>query len=69
MLFRSPAELREVLVLCELEERGGPEVAELLGVPLGTVKSRLRRAREQFAVEARRKGLAPDEAPALELGI
>jgi RNA polymerase sigma-70 factor (ECF subfamily) len=39
---------REVLVLCELEERSGPEVASLLGVPLGTVKSRLRLAKESF---------------------
>jgi RNA polymerase sigma-70 factor (ECF subfamily) len=55
-----PATLREVLVLCELEERDGPEVAALLDLPLGTVKSRLRRAREAFEVEARRRGLAPD---------
>jgi RNA polymerase sigma-70 factor (ECF subfamily) len=56
-----PAELREVIVLCELEERSGAEVAELLGLPLGTLKSRLRRARERFEGEARRRGLAPDE--------
>lgn len=55
-----PADLREVLVLCELEERNGAEAAELLAVPLGTVKSRLRRARAAFAEEARRRGLAPD---------
>ncbi|MEZ4240648.1 MAG: sigma-70 family RNA polymerase sigma factor [Myxococcota bacterium] len=36
---------REVLVLCDLEERADSEVAEMLGVPKGTVKSRLRRAR------------------------
>lgn len=45
---------REVLVLCELEERPGPEAAALIGVPLGTVKSRLRLAKVAFkkAVEA-----------------
>ena len=36
---------REVLVLCDLEERADSEVAELLGIPRNTVKSRLRRAR------------------------
>ena len=41
-------EQREVLVLCELEERSATEVAELLGVPVGTVKSRLRLARAAF---------------------
>lgn len=40
-----PAHHREVLVLCDLEERADSEVAEMLGVPKGTVKSRLRRAR------------------------
>ncbi len=45
---------REVLVLCDLEERSGSEAAALLGVPLGTVKSRLRTARQSFkkAVES-----------------
>lgn len=54
-----PEPLREVLVLCEIEQRDGPEVASILGVPLGTIKSRLRRARERFAREARRRGLGP----------
>lgn len=39
---------REVLVLCDVEERSRVEVAALLDVPEGTVKSRLRLAREQF---------------------
>lgn len=43
-----PADQREVLVLCELEERSGSEVAELTGLPLGTVKSRLRAAKAAF---------------------
>ena len=40
-----PAHHREVLVLSDLEERADSEVAEMLAVPKGTVKSRLRRAR------------------------
>lgn len=40
-----PIHHREVIVLCDLEERADSEVAEMLGVPRGTVKSRLRRAR------------------------
>jgi RNA polymerase sigma-70 factor (ECF subfamily) len=54
-----PAEHREVLVLCELEERSGPEAAELLGIPLGTVKSRLRAAQRSFR---QRMGEAPRPA-------
>ena len=40
-----PAHQREALVLCDLEERADSEVAEMLGIPKNTVKSRLRRAR------------------------
>lgn len=56
------ADLREVLVLCDLEERTDTEVAALLGLPVGTLKSRLRRARQRFAEEAGRRGLAPDRS-------
>ena len=40
-----PAHYREVVVLCDMEELGYAEVAELLGLPVGTVRSRLHRAR------------------------
>jgi RNA polymerase sigma-70 factor (ECF subfamily) len=40
-----PAPLREVIVLRELQELGYREIAEVTGVPLGTVMSRLHRAR------------------------
>ncbi len=43
----SPAQ-REVLVLCDLEERTDLEAAQMLGIPLGTCKSRLRVARQKF---------------------
>jgi len=40
-----PAPLREVVVLRELQELGYREIAEVTGVPIGTVMSRLHRAR------------------------
>lgn len=40
------AEQREVLVLRHLEERPTAEVAEILGLPEATVRSRLKRARD-----------------------
>lgn len=48
---------REVLVLALLEDRPDTEVADILGLPLGTMKSRLRRARERFLRVARARGL------------
>jgi RNA polymerase sigma-70 factor (ECF subfamily) len=47
-------EQRVVFVLAELEETPVREIAELLELPLGTVSSRLRAARESFAGEVRR---------------
>jgi RNA polymerase sigma-70 factor (ECF subfamily) len=40
-----PALLREMIVLRELHELGYREIAEVTGVPIGTVMSRLHRAR------------------------
>ena len=42
------AQQREILVLCDLEGRSGPEVAQLLDLPEGTVRSRLRLGRAAF---------------------
>lgn len=52
-----PVRYREVVVLCELEEMSYAETAELIGCPVGTVRSRLHRAREQLA---RKLGPEPD---------
>jgi RNA polymerase sigma-70 factor (ECF subfamily) len=41
-----PAEFRECLVLREMEELSYKEIAAVTGVPLGTVMSRLSRARQ-----------------------
>ena len=48
ILDEMPEEMREAFVLFELEELSAPEVAQLLGVPVGTVASRVRRARQHF---------------------
>lgn len=40
--------LRVVFVMFELEEMATQEIADVLGLPVGTVASRLRRAREDF---------------------
>jgi RNA polymerase sigma-70 factor (ECF subfamily) len=47
-------EQRAVFVLSELEEIAAPGIAELLGIPVGTVHSRLRGAREVFELATRR---------------
>jgi RNA polymerase sigma-70 factor (ECF subfamily) len=47
-------EQREVFVLAELEELSAPEIAEVLGVKVNTVYSRLRLARAAFAEAAAR---------------
>ena len=60
VLSELPLDLREVLILCDLEERPDESVALLLGIPAGTVKSRLRRARRQFTDAAIAAGLGPD---------
>ena len=37
---------REVVLLCDVEEMSYQEIAETLGIPIGTVMSRLARARQ-----------------------
>jgi RNA polymerase sigma factor (sigma-70 family) len=47
-IARLPAEQRAVLLLVTLEEMSYEEVARTLGIPIGTVMSRLSRAREKL---------------------
>jgi RNA polymerase sigma-70 factor (ECF subfamily) len=61
-----PIELRSVLVLFELEGLDVRSIAEIEGIPVGTVGSRLRRAREEFSAIAKRvraAGRTPRRSP------
>jgi RNA polymerase sigma-70 factor (ECF subfamily) len=48
LLRRLPPKRREVLVLYEMEGRSAAEVAEILGIPEATVRTRLHHARRAF---------------------
>lgn len=65
VLQRLPAEQREVLLLVAVEEMSYLEAAAVVGVPVGTVMSRLARARERLRHEL--QGRAPVAAPAVPL--
>ena len=42
-LLKVPESYREVIVLCDLQEMSYAEAAATLGIPVGTVRSRLHR--------------------------
>jgi RNA polymerase sigma-70 factor, ECF subfamily len=60
LLDRLPAKYRQVVALFYMQEKSYDEVAEMLGLPVGTVKTYLFRARQslagQMAAERVRKG-------------
>jgi RNA polymerase sigma-70 factor, ECF subfamily len=53
VLEKMPEKLRMVFVLFELEEMSGDDIASVLEIPVGTVRSRLRMSREFFQREAK----------------
>lgn len=55
-----PELYRDAVVLCDLEEKSYEEAARIMGCPVGTVRSRLHRARGLLAAKLRRQ-LAPGE--------
>jgi RNA polymerase sigma-70 factor (ECF subfamily) len=71
-----PLPYREAVVLCDLQEMSYEEAAAAVGCPVGTVRSRLHRARTMLAARLTVSALAPDGSaagaragtPALEAG-
>jgi len=57
-IARLPTEQRAVLLLVTLEEMSYEEVARALGIPMGTVMSRLSRAREKLRMMMLGQGAA-----------
>jgi len=57
-IARLPAEQRAVLLLVTLEEMSYEEVARAIGIPIGTVMSRLSRAREKLRMMMLGQGAA-----------
>jgi RNA polymerase sigma-70 factor, ECF subfamily len=51
-----PVHFREILLLCEVEEMSYQEIAETLSIPIGTVMSRLSRARKTLRDGLRLQG-------------
>jgi RNA polymerase sigma-70 factor (ECF subfamily) len=50
-----PLHFREILLLCEVEEMSYQEISEALSIPIGTVMSRLSRARKALREILQRK--------------
>jgi RNA polymerase sigma factor (sigma-70 family) len=59
-----PVDFRMIIILCDLEEFSYEEMAKILNIPIGTVRSRLHRARtmlkETLAVYAAKRGYKTD---------
>ncbi|MDR3621240.1 MAG: sigma-70 family RNA polymerase sigma factor [Paludisphaera borealis] len=56
---RLPRKYREAVALCHLDGLSHDRAAEALGLPVGTVRSRLSRARDLLRTRLTRRGLAP----------
>lgn len=57
-----PAKFRDVIQLVDLEGKSYGEAADTLGIPVGTVMSRLHRARKRIRTEISAQGLDSAEA-------
>jgi RNA polymerase sigma factor (sigma-70 family) len=68
-ILRLPERLRLPVVLCYLQGRSNSEAAVALGIPKGTVDSRLSTARQRLRVRLLRRGMAPAVAGAALEGV
>lgn len=57
-----PAHYQQVILLCDVEEMTYKEIAAGLGVPIGTVMSRLHRGRELLRMQLGRSGFGRSAA-------
>src|SRR5579884_4239209 len=64
-----PVHFREVLLLCEVEEMSYQEIADTLSIPIGTVMSRLARARKLLQKRLREQLQGGSQATAAGSGI
>jgi len=62
-LEQLPTDFREVLVLREIEGMSYKEIAAVVQVPIGTVMSRLARARDRLAAVLRPPVVAEERMP------
>jgi RNA polymerase sigma-70 factor, ECF subfamily len=63
-----PAIYREVILMCDVEEASYKEIAEVLSIPIGTVMSRLARARKTVRDALRPSGTKPVKNPPRRFG-
>ena len=62
-LERLPVDFREVLVLREIEGMSYKEIAAIVRVPIGTVMSRLARARDRLSAVLKPPSLSMERVP------
>jgi RNA polymerase sigma-70 factor, ECF subfamily len=56
-----PEEFRSVVLLCDVEQMDYQEIADTLGVPIGTVRSRIHRGRHQLRKTLENSGWKPGD--------
>lgn len=61
-LCELPELYRDAVILCDLEEKSYEEAARVMGCPVGTVRSRLHRARGLLSAKLRRQSAAKEMA-------